>query len=85
MLNTDLLPSGDKIAPEPPDQAGSLQEHGDEHVDAEADAIGLIGHFEAKELLAHKGKEGLFVGSLDMSMTTRELMSTSAGVGKRLL
>ncbi|CBN75104.1 predicted methyltransferase [Ectocarpus siliculosus] len=45
-----------------------------------AEAVGLIGHFEASRLLAQKGKEGTFVGSLDMSMTERELVSTEEGV-----
>ena len=48
----------------------------------EPDAIGLIGHFEARQLLAQKGKGGEFVGSLDMSMTTRDLVSTEEGVGE---
>lgn len=47
-----------------------------------AEAVGLIGHFEASRLLAQKGKEGTFVGSLDMSMTERELVSTEEGVGE---
>lgn len=46
------------------------------------EAVGLIGHFEASRLLAQKGREGVFVGSLDMSMTERELVSTEEGVGK---
>lgn len=48
----------------------------------EPDAIGLIGHFEARQLLAQQRKEGEFVGSLDMSMTTRDLVSTEEGVGE---
>ncbi|CAN0044395.1 unnamed protein product [Ectocarpus sp. 13 AM-2016] len=47
-----------------------------------AEAVGLIGHFEASRLLAQKGKAGTFVGSLDMSMTERELVSTEEGVGE---
>ncbi|CAN0428762.1 unnamed protein product [Ectocarpus sp. 12 AP-2014] len=45
-----------------------------------AEAVGLIGHFEASRLLVQKGKAGTFVGSLDMSMTERELVSTEEGV-----
>lgn len=47
-----------------------------------AEAIGLIGHFEAAVLVAQKGREGSFVGSLDMSMTERDLVSTEDGVGE---
>lgn len=50
--------------------------------DDEPAAIGLIGHFEATELMGHKGKAGPFVGSLDMSMTKRDLISTEEGVGE---
>lgn len=50
-----------------------------------AEAIGLIGHFEAAHLVAHKGREGSFVGSLDMSMTERDLASTEDGVGECVL
>lgn len=59
-------------------------EDGEEELEdaEEPDAIGLIAHFEARQLLAQKGKEGEFVGSLDMSMTTRDLVSTEEGVGE---
>lgn len=46
------------------------------------EAIGLIGHFEAAHLAAQKGQEGRFTGSLDMSMTERDLMSTEEGIGE---
>lgn len=46
------------------------------------EAVGLIGHFEAANLAAHKGREGSFMGSLDMSMTERDLISTKEGVGE---
>lgn len=78
-----LSPDGKRTL-EPRDQTEPEQEHqGDEQVDGDtADTVGLIGHFEATELLSHRGKEGLFRGSLDMSMSTRELMSTAEGIGK---
>lgn len=46
------------------------------------EAIGLIGHFEAAHLAARKGREGSFTGSLDMSMSERDLLSTEEGIGE---
>lgn len=46
------------------------------------EAIGLIGHFEAAHLATQKGREGSFTGSLDMSMTERDLISTEEGIGE---
>lgn len=54
---------------------------GDEEEGETPEAIGLIGHFEARQLLGHKDKAGAFVGSLDMSMTKRNLISTADGIG----
>lgn len=81
-----LLPADSEIAQEAPVEVSSptsLEEgDGDEDAHEEPEAIGLIGHFEAADLLTHKGKEGPFVGSLDMTMSTRQLMSTEEGVGE---
>lgn len=79
-----LLPPDRKPTLEPRHQNELEQEHqGDEQVDEDtAGAVGLIGHFEATELLSQRGKEGLFWGSLDMSMSTRELISMAEGIGK---
>lgn len=59
-------------------------EHGqaEEEEGETPEPIGLIGHFEARALLGHKDTLGPFVGSLDMSMTERELISTQDGVGE---
>ncbi|CAN0001437.1 unnamed protein product [Choristocarpus tenellus] len=46
-------------------------------------AVGLIGHFEAKELLLQRGRLGSFMGSLDMGMSKQELVSLEDGVGER--
>lgn len=61
---------------------GGGQEGTDLDAEESAEAIGLIGHFEASHLLSRKGKEGTFMGSLDMSMTERDLVSTEEGVGE---
>lgn len=58
-----------------------LEERGGQENKAPA-PIGLIGHFEAQVLMDHKGRNGLFVASLDMSMTQQDLVSTEEGVGK---
>lgn len=63
------------------DDEGVEEDGGGDGADEPADAIGLIGHFEAARLVARKGREGSFVGSLDMSMTERALVSTEDGVG----
>lgn len=62
--------------------AGDHPSAADDDAEEPAEAVGLIGHFEASRLLAQKGREGGFVGSLDMSMTERELVSTEEGVGE---
>lgn len=83
MMDMGLLPS-DLAQTEPLDDAAvDFDEDGtEEQDDVVPDAIGLIGHFEASALLALKGKEGPFRGSLDMSMTTQNLVSTEEGVGE---
>lgn len=68
-------------------RASGSGEHGqteeeDQEEEETPDPIGLIGHFEARALLGHKDTPGSFVGSLDMSMTERDLISTQDGVGK---
>ena len=65
------------------DDEGVEEDGGGDGADELAEAIGLIGHFEAAHLVTRKGIEGSFVGSLDMSMTERDLVSTEDGVGKR--
>lgn len=60
----------------------SEEQAGAEEDDSDLEVVGLIGHFEAADLLAQKGKEGSFTGSVDMSMTRRELLSTEEGVGE---
>lgn len=55
---------------------------GGDAADEPAEPVGLIGHFEAAHLVAQKGRGGSFVGSLDMSMTERDLISTEDGVGE---
>lgn len=92
MIDLGLLPpeEGEVKADRSPDGRGVDADDvedgtdGEEELEgaAELDAIGLIGHFEARQLLDQKGKEGDFVGSLDMSMTTRDLVSTEEGVGE---
>ena len=57
---------------------GGAGDDEEEHVEA----VGLIGHFEAANLMTRKGEEGSFVGSLDMSMSERDLVSTEEGVGE---
>ncbi len=81
MIDMGLVP------PEESGQQGGEKEpssslDGGEEVGGQAEAVGLIGHFEAAHLMAHKGRRGNFVGSLDMSMTERELVSTEEGVGE---
>lgn len=94
MIDLGLLPpeeGGEMQAHRSPDHRGVDADDfedgadGEEELESEEepDAIGLIGHFEARQLLAQKGKEGEFVGSLDMSMTTRDLVSIEEGVGER--
>lgn len=93
MIDLGLLPpeEGEMQADRPPGHRGVDADDfedgadGEEELESEEepDAIGLIGHFEARQLLAQKGKEGEFVGSLDMSMTTRDLVSIEEGVGER--
>lgn len=65
------------------DDVGAQQDADDAGADADepAEAVGLIGHFEAAQLVAQKGRKGSFVGSVDMSMTERDLISTEDGVG----
>lgn len=90
MIDLGLLPpeEGGEVqqADRSPNDHGfdvDVAEGREELEDEEApDAIGLIGHFEARQLLAQQGKGEEFVGSLDMSMTTRDLVSTEEGVGK---
>lgn len=79
-----LLPPDRKPTLNPRDQTElELEYQGDEQVDEDAaGVVGLIGHFEATELLSQRGKEGCFWGSLDMSMSTRELISVPEGIGK---
>lgn len=87
MMDMGLLPPPEVAQPEQQPSDGVIdgeEEEKEEAGDAdfaEPDVIGLIGHFEASDLLIQKGKEGSFVGSLDMGMTTRELVSTGEGVG----
>ncbi|CAM9453966.1 unnamed protein product [Scytosiphon promiscuus] len=59
---------------------GRGREGADLDAEEPAEAVGLIGHFEASRLLSRKGKEGAFVGSLDMSMTEQGLVSTEEGI-----
>lgn len=60
---------------------GSYQEEETERQET-PEPIGLIGHFEARALLDRKDIPGSFTGSLDMSMTERDLISTEDGVGE---
>lgn len=83
-----LLPPDAALTEQPADEtpelvagSGNIDDAGGDGDDEPA-AIGVIGHFEATELLGHKGKAGPFVGSLDMSMTKRDLVSTEEGVGE---
>ncbi|CAB1116357.1 unnamed protein product [Ectocarpus sp. CCAP 1310/34] len=77
----DLLPSRPPSTEEEEGAGGHPAAIADD-AEEPAEAVGLIGHFEASRLLVQKGKEGTFVGSLDMSMTERELVSTEEGVGE---
>ncbi|CAN0181761.1 unnamed protein product, partial [Ectocarpus sp. 4 AP-2014] len=76
----DLLLSRPPSTEEEEEGAGGHPAAMADDAEEPAEAVGLIGHFEASRLLAHKGKAGTFVGSLDMSMTERELVSTEEGV-----
>lgn len=64
------------------DDEGVEGDGGGDGEDEPPEAVGLIGHFEAAHLVVQKGREGSFVGSLDMSMTERDLVSTEDGVGE---
>lgn len=66
--------------PSTDDDEGDRADDGD--AEEPPEAIGLIGHFEAAHLAAQNGREGSFTGSLDMSMTERDLISTEEGVGE---
>ncbi|CAM9327261.1 unnamed protein product, partial [Ectocarpus fasciculatus] len=79
----DLLLSRSSTEEEEEEEEEGAGDHppaADDDAEEPAEAVGLIGHFEASRLLAQKGREGGFVGSLDMSMTERELVSTEEGV-----
>lgn len=90
MADMGLLPPDAALIEKPFDDAQATKVvNGDGNIDGDArgdddepEAIGLIGHFEATELMGRKGKAGPFVGSLDMSMTKRDLISTEEGVGE---
>lgn len=95
MIDMGLVPpeeggqQGGESEPSSSLDGGEGDEEEDEEVgggagdaEEEAEAVGLIGHFEAAHLMTHKGEPGNFVGSLDMSMTERELVSTEEGVGE---
>eukprot|EP00752_Nemacystus_decipiens_P014219 g12648.t1 len=89
MIDMGLVPpeGADKEIEQAKEDSPSLNDEeieedggGDDGEDVPEEAVGLIGHFEAAHLVAQKRREGSFVGSLDMSMTKRDLVSTEDGV-----